>query len=207
MTWWVTALAAVLFVPLFIIRGIGWFDFWWWISANIALLISTVAALDKTWRRELGIDVRQKLIWKIGMGVLSATVLYAVFFIGNIVSRQLFFFAGAGIDNVYAFKTDASALRIGLLVLCLIGPGEELFWRGFLQRRLQNAHGRWHGFLLTTMVYTLMHIGSSNVMLVLAAGVCGLFWGFLYLRFHSMVLNAISHTLWDVAIFLVLPVV
>jgi hypothetical protein len=92
-------------------------------------------------------------------------------------------------------------------MLFLIGPGEELFWRGFLQRRLQKGLGQWRGFILATMIYAFIHVGSGNVMLVLAAGVCGLFWGFLYLRFHSMLLNAISHTLWDVSIFLLLPVV
>jgi CAAX protease family protein len=207
LTWSITALAALLFFPLFVFRSVAWFDFWWWISVNIALLLCAAAVLDETWRKDIAIDIRERLIWKIGMGVLSAAVLYGVFYAGNIISRWLFFFAGTGIDGVYAFKTDASAFRIGLLMLCLIGPGEELFWRGFLQRRLQGGYGQWRGFLLATMIYTLIHIGSGNVMLVLAAGVCGLFWGFLYLRFRSMLLNAISHTLWDVAIFLVLPVV
>jgi CAAX protease family protein len=207
LTWSITALAALLFFPLFIFRGVAWFDFWWWISVNIALLLCVSAVLDETWRKDIAVDIRERLIWKMGMGVLSAAVLYGVFYAGNIVSRRLFFFAGTGIDSVYAFKTDASAFRIGLLMLCLIGPGEELFWRGFLQRRLQGRYGQWRGFLLATMIYTLIHIGSGNLMLVLAAGVCGLFWGFLYLRFRSMLLNAISHTLWDVAIFLVLPVV
>ncbi len=42
-------------------------------------------------------------------------------------------------------------------------------------------------------------------MLVLAAAAAGLFWGFLYYRFGSVLLNAVSHTLWDLLIFLILP--
>ena len=42
-------------------------------------------------------------------------------------------------------------------------------------------------------------------MLVLAAGVCGLFWGFLYLRTGSLLINLVSHTAWDIAIFLLFP--
>jgi membrane protease YdiL (CAAX protease family) len=203
----IAALATAIFLPLFIIREIAWFDFWWWISANISLLLCVVAMWDETWRREIAVDIRERWVWKIGMGVLSAAVLYGLFYAGNIISRRLFFFAGTGIEGVYAFKSDASTLRISLLMLFLIGPGEELFWRGFLQRRLQKGLGQWRGFILATMIYAFIHVGSGNVMLVLAAGVCGLFWGFLYLRFHSMLLNAISHTLWDVSIFLLLPVV
>ena len=50
------------------------------------------------------------------------------------------------------------------------------------------------------------YLASGNIMLLLAAGVCGLFWGFLYLRTGSILLNVISHTVWDVAIFLIFPV-
>ena len=99
----------------------------------------------------------------------------------------------------------ASKLRIAVLMIFIIGPGEELFWRGFLQRSLQNKIGNNLGFILATSIYTLVHLGSGNVMLVLAAGVCGLFWGYLYLRYGSITLNIVSHTLWDVTVFLWLP--
>jgi hypothetical protein len=42
-------------------------------------------------------------------------------------------------------------------------------------------------------------------MLVLAAAVCGLFWGVLYLRTGSILLVAVSHTLWDIAVFVLFP--
>ena len=42
-------------------------------------------------------------------------------------------------------------------------------------------------------------------MLVLAAMVCGIFWGLLYLRFESPLINMVSHTVWDIAVFIVFP--
>jgi hypothetical protein len=42
-------------------------------------------------------------------------------------------------------------------------------------------------------------------MLVAAAGVCGIFWGWLYLAFRSPILNVVSHTAWDLLVFVVLP--
>jgi membrane protease YdiL (CAAX protease family) len=42
-------------------------------------------------------------------------------------------------------------------------------------------------------------------MLILAAAVCGVFWGGLYLRFRSPLLNIVSHTLWDLLVFVILP--
>ena len=202
----ITVLALVLFTPLFVIRGIGPFDFWWWMSANLGLLLALTAVLDPDWRTAIRRDLPARPLFKISAGLLSAAFLYLLFYAGDVLSRQLFTFAGSGIDKVYAFKGTASPLRIALLMLAVIGPGEELFWRGFVQRRLQTEHGRFPGFLLATAVYTLMHAGSGNVMLVLAAGLCGLFWGYLYLKTGSLLLNVVSHTTWDLAIFLLLPV-
>jgi len=202
----VTILAFILFVPLFVTRGIGDFDFWWWMSANITFLIVLAAALDSGWWPSITGDFKKGVIQKCGLGLLSALGLYIFFYAGNTVSRFIFSFAGNGIENVYAFKNNVPPLRIALLMVLVIGPGEELFWRGFLQRRFQIQKGPIKGFLLATLMYTVVHLGSGNIMLLLAAGVCGLFWGFLYLRTGSMILNVVSHTVWDVAIFLLFPV-
>jgi membrane protease YdiL (CAAX protease family) len=200
-----TILAAILFIPLFTTRGLGPIDFWWWLSANLIILISIAAFFDPAWRSSIGQDMVGNMCFKIGMGILSALLLYLVFAAGNFLSRNIFTFAGSGIQDVYAFKMGASNFRIAVLMIFIIGPGEELFWRSFLQRRLQDKTGKCLGFILATGIYTLVHLSSGNVMLVLAAGVCGLFWGYLYLRYGSITLNIVSHTLWDVTVFLWLP--
>ncbi len=200
-----TLLATILFVPLFVTRGLGPIDFWWWLSANLIILIAIAAFFDPAWRSSLSQDLAGNIHFKIGMGVLSAVLLYLVFAVGNFLSRNIFSFAGSGIQDVYAFKMGASRFRIAVLMFFIIGPGEELFWRGFLQRRLQEKTGKYMGFFLATAIYTLVHLGSGNAMLVLAAAVCGLFWGYLYLRYGSITLNVVSHTLWDVTVFLWLP--
>ena len=201
----ITILAMALFIPLFITRGVGKFDFWWWMSLNISFLTVLAAVLDPGWRNAVTHDLKKQVFQKIGLGVLSAVGLYIVFYAGNAVSRLIFPFAGANIENVYAFKAGAAPMRIAILMALIIGPGEELFWRGVLQRRLQMEKGPFQGFLLATLLYAGVHIASGNVMLVLAAGVCGLFWGFLYLRTGSLLLNVVSHTVWDMAIFLFFP--
>jgi len=201
----VTLLAVILFVPLFVTRGLGPLDFWWWLSANLIILIFIAAFFDPAWRASILQDLSGNLRFKIGMGILFALLLYVFFAIGNFLSKSIFSFAESGIQDVYAFKMGASRFRIAVLMIFFIGPGEELFWRGFLQRNLQNKTSKYLGFILATGIYTLVHLGSGNAMLVLAAGVCGLFWGYLYLRYGSITLNVVSHTLWDVTVFLWLP--
>ena len=198
-------LAVVLFVPLFIYRAVGPLDFWWWMSANIALLLALSILLDKGYVPFLLADLRSRTVWKVGLGFLAAGLLYGIFFAGNWLSRQILPFAGSGISQVYHFKAGAAPLRVIGLLTVLIGPGEELFWRGFLQRRFQVHFGGLIGWLLATAVYAVVHAGSGNPMLVLAAAACGLCWGFLFLQTRSLLLVAVSHTVWDLAVFILFP--
>ncbi len=203
--WLVAALAAALFVPLFVFRGIGVFDFWWWMSADIVILLILTAAIDRRQLAAFAADIIDRPAGKISMGFLAAVGLYAVFFAGNLLARKILPFAGAGISQVYGFKTGASPLRVIFFIALVIGPGEELFWRGYLQRNFQDRFGGFAGFLLATGLYALVHVASGNPMLVLAAAVCGLFWGYLYLRTKSVLLVLVSHTLWDLAVFILFP--
>jgi len=198
-------LAVALFVPLFIFRAAGPLDFWWWMSANLVLLLALSTLLDKGYRPFLLANVRSRTVVKVGLGILAAALLYGIFFVGNGLSRQVLPFAGEGITRIYNIKQGAAPLRIVGLMFLLIGPGEELFWRGFLQRRLQVHFGGFIGWLLATALYAVVHAGSGNLMLVLAAGVCGLFWGFLFLWSRSLLLVAVSHTVWDLAVFFLFP--
>ena len=197
--------ALALFVPLFLTQGVGSFDFWWWMTANLLVLLGLVSVVDPPWRHALIGDLRSNPVRKIVLGILSAAVLYGVFRVGNQASRYLFAGAAHDISAVYSFKGQATALRIALLMMFVIGPGEELFWRGFLQRRLEDTLGRRSGWLAATGTYAAIHIATGNPILVLAAGVCGAFWGWLYLRYRSMFLNAVSHTVWDIVIFVLFP--
>lgn len=203
---WLGALAALLFVPLFLAQGRGGGpDFWWWLSFNIVLGTAAGAWRNRAFFERLRSDLSGETARKLGLGLLSAVFLYFFFAAGNGISRLLFSWAGGGIDGVYAFKGGASGLRIGLLMVLVIGPGEELLWRALLQDGLSARYGRLRGFLLATALYTGVHLFSFNPMLIAAAAVCGAFWGLLYLRFRSPLLNIVSHTLWDIGVFLLFP--
>jgi len=198
-------LAAVLFIALFRLRRLGPLDFWAWLALNVIVVVALALVVDRGYLRRLADDLRADPLRKIALGVLSAAGLYAVFAAGRIAALRLFPFAGAEIGNVYALKSGVPVLRVVLLIALIIGPGEELFWRGFFQERTAATTRPLFGFVLTAMLYTAVHLAGGNIMLVLAAAVCGVFWGWLYLRFRSPVLNIVSHTLWDLAVFVIFP--
>ena len=201
----ISVLAVAMFSPMFVLHQVGSFDFWWWMSTNLVILIGICFITDRGYIYLLRKDFSENILKKTGIGLLSALFLYLLFFAGNYLSRRWFDFAGSGIENVYAFKGDAAGIRIALLMMFVIGPGEEIFWRGYLQRKISARTGKWAGLILALVLYTGVHIFTGNFMLIMAALICGLFWGWMYLKYESMLINVISHTVWDIVVFLLLP--
>jgi membrane protease YdiL (CAAX protease family) len=198
-------LAILLFGPLLAFRRLGPLDFWWGLSASLGILVMLSIFFDTPYRSLLRQDLRSGLIRKIALGLASALVLYLIFWTGGVIFRLLLPFSVKEIGAVYAFKQDASTWRIVLLIFLVIGPGEELFWRGFVQRRWERYLGFPWGWLSAAAFYSLVHIGSRNLILLLAALVCGLYWGGLYSWSRSILLVSVSHIAWDMAVFIVIP--
>ena len=168
-------------------------------SASLALT-SLVLARDKT------AEIFEFKRSYIGIGIISAAILYLIFFIGDMAVRSLFDFAKVEIENIYSTKSQASTIKIGLLLLFVIAPAEEIFWRGFVQRRYSERWGKWRGLVLAVTLYSLVHIWSFNLMLIAAAMVAGIFWSLLYLKYNSIVPGIISHAVWDLFIFVIYPI-
>ena len=140
------------------------------------------------------------------LGLAIAASLWLVFYAGNILSQLLFSFSRAQVNLIYNIKGNVSPTLLALLLLFVIGPAEEIFWRGYVQRTLSKYRSPFVAFLLTTACYTLVHLPSGNFMLIMAALVCGIVWGGLYwLMPNQLRAIIISHALWDAAAFVWLP--
>jgi membrane protease YdiL (CAAX protease family) len=201
----VAVLTAVLFTLLFRFRRLGPLDFWWWMALNVCLAAGLGLAADRNYAARIGKDLKVGFLRKAGIGLLSAAALYAIFALGRLAALKIFPSAASGIASIYGLKSGVGSARLILLLGLVIGPGEEIVWRGFLQENLGRRLGRGAGFALTALAYALVHISNGNVMLVLAAGVCGVFWGLLYSAFKSIAVNAVSHALWALTIFILRP--
>jgi membrane protease YdiL (CAAX protease family) len=174
-------------------------------GADIFVLCLLGFILDSDFGPLLGRDLKSGAAGKIILGLLSAAVLYLVFMAGKSILQTLVPSLPDEINEVYSFKSSVPPLRITLLLALLIGPGEEVFWRGLLQRRFETRFGSPSGWLAAAALYAAVHLSSGNLVLTAAALVCGLYWGALYIIYRSVLLIAASHTLWDILIFLVLP--
>ena len=199
--WSGIAVAALLWFVMFSPWTAPHLNFWYAMSASAIVLITLSTLL----RREWPADFRPTLP-RVAAGIAIAAVLWGIFWLADIVSQWLFDFAGTQIDNIYEMKNDADSVTIALLLLLLIGPAEEIFWRGFVQKSLMQRWGANTGFLVTTTVYALVHVWSGNFMLVMAAFVVGFCWGAIYrFRPDSLTSLIISHAVWDACAFAIFP--
>lgn len=177
-------------------------NFWGVMTGASGLLAGYGLLQNKTRLRELYTFHPKWII----IGIVSAAILYLIFFIGDIISSLLFNFAAPQVVGIYGTKAQASPVVIGALLMFWIGPAEEIFWRGFVQQRFAERSGAWKGFFAATAIYAGIHIWAMNFMLFMAALICGLFWGWLFLKYKSVWPGLISHAVWDVTIFILLPI-
>ncbi|MFH0765039.1 MAG: type II CAAX endopeptidase family protein [Calditrichota bacterium] len=137
-------------------------------------------------------------------GISAAVVLYGVFLLGKTATQWLDF-QDRQLASIYQTREQAPLWLISILLIFIIAPGEEIFWRGLVQSKLERSWGGGIGYLTAALLYTLVHLPSLNLMLIGAAAVCGIFWGALYRLTGSIWPGIISHSLWDAAAFVWMP--
>ena len=196
------AVALVLWTLMFSPLTAPRFDFWQMMAGSALILSSLATLFAPAWWNRLKFDLPNILF-----GVVVAVVLWGVFWVGDKVASWMFDFARPQVDLIYGIKEGQSPWVLSLLLLLLIGPAEEIFWRGYVQERMGKKWGLTRGYLIATACYTLVHLPSCNFMLVMASLVCGAAWGFLYRYFPDRFTGiVISHALWDAAVFVWLPI-
>ncbi|MGQ9470340.1 MAG: lysostaphin resistance A-like protein [Candidatus Aminicenantales bacterium] len=156
-------------------------------------------------RKQLFPDLICRPLKGIIIGLSSAFILFLIFFLGRAILTLIWPVVGQQIERVYGFKQGYPSYYLGFLLGIIIGPGEEILWRWLLQGEWMKKLGSWPGLALVSGIYALVHLPTRNPILVLAALTCGLFWGCLFLKFRSALVNIISHGIWDVIIFVILP--
>lgn len=189
--------AALLWIVTFYLQ---WFNFWLSMTATTLTLI-----LMAYWGQHAEIYPPLTKPSLMALGLFSAVLLYLVFFVGDIVTSAVLPFARSQVESVYEIKTQAPKWVVAVLFIFPIASGEEIYWRGFVQRQLAKVFGPTPGWLLATLAYTAVHLAALNVMLVVAAFTASAAWGFLYRRYDSLVPTIASHITWNYLIFIFFP--
>lgn len=177
-------------------------NFWYTMMVAAGTLTGMSLMFAKDWKSIISFNTKDIIL-----GIGSATLLWGVFYFGDLISGLLFDFARPQVDSVYAMRDGQSQVFLALSLLLWIGPAEEIFWRGYVQRTFEGTKlGRWGAFIVTTIIYGFAHIWAFNFMLLMAAIICGAFWGLIYMYNRNLVTVLISHAIWDVAVFILFPI-
>jgi uncharacterized protein len=141
----------------------------------------------------------------VSRGLASAGLLYGVFQVGDRFARKVMPHGSAEIEDIYRKRGLAPDPFIAATLALLIAPGEELFWRGLVNRYLAQQLGPVVGNAAGATIYGAIHLVSGNLTLTGAAGVAGAFWSLEHLAQGRMGPLIVSHVAWDLWIFLVRP--
>ncbi len=141
----------------------------------------------------------------VAIGAASAAGLYVIFQIGDRMARVVMPTGEEDIESVYRLRTLAPRGQIAALLVGIIGPGEELFWRGLVGRAFIRRFGPVRGTALAAAAYGGTHLVTGNLTLTGAATVAGAYWGAEYALDPRLGPVLVSHILWDLWIFLLQP--
>lgn len=188
------ALAASMWILVFLVRPL---EFWMMLTLSTLVLLLVAFAVNGV---EKSVRFNSRLVL---LGVASAALLYLLFYFGFQATKSNPVFS-EGVGQVYGLRTVPSYL-IALALVFPIGPGEEIYWRGLIQRRFSEELGSGTGLLTATCAYALVHLPTLNLPLIMTAFIGGLVWGYIYKRTASLLPVIVSHILFDLLIFVIAP--
>jgi len=171
----------------------------WYIYTATALFLIAYSIMNE--ESEDSLPVHKYLLLGIGTGF----GIYLIFWVGHFFLQAIqFSHAVAQVEYLYWKIAPKDIIHYILLILILV-PGEEFFWRGFIQKRLLRYSSFWQSIILTSILNASVYLFTSLYTLLIAALISGLVWGWLYAKYRSLPLAIISHLTFDLTMFLFLP--
>jgi uncharacterized protein len=174
-------------------------QFWSRMTTTGAILGTIAMAGDRSLHRP---RVRPR---DVALGVGIAAGLYAIFQVGDRLATTVLPAGEENIGDIYELRTLEPQEQIAARLAAVIGPAEELFWRGLVQRSFAARWGGAPAAGAAALAYGGAHLVTGNPALIGAASVAGLYWSLLAWCGAPMASLIVSHVVWDIWIFLVAP--
>jgi membrane protease YdiL (CAAX protease family) len=146
--------------------------------------------------------------WTIVLGLSTAALLYLVFYAGNlgITAFHPFGISASNEGSIYSLiSSPGNPAYIQVGVLAFDSVGYESFFRGVLQARLQPRTGLASVFIVA-LVDASLHVFTLNPLWMATTFIADSAWGLTYFYSKDLSSNITSHFVWDVFIFIVLPI-
>ena len=144
----------------------------------------------------------------VAVGLVSAAALYLVFYLGNagITAIHPLGISSSAEGSIYSLiASPSNPLYLQVGVLAFDAVGYESFFRGVLQTRLEPRFGA-KAPLLVALLDASIHILTLNPLWVVTTFIADAVWGLTYHYSKDLTSNTLSHFVWDLVIFIVLPI-
>ncbi|MDQ0270684.1 CPBP family intramembrane glutamic endopeptidase [Cytobacillus purgationiresistens] len=188
-------IAHVLMYFTFMDRSIFWYMF----TATMLCLISYSILNEE-------IDDEQTFGTYFIYGVFSGLLLYVIFWTGYAIIDILNLPFLNSISSLYGRYAPSNIWQYIVLLFILV-PGEEIFWRGFIQKRVMKYTTVTTAVFISSLLYASVNLYSGYWILAIAALVGGIFWGYLYAWKRSIPLLIVSHIVFDLVLFIIFPLI
>ena len=150
-------------------------------------------------------DTNNFTVKGIFIGLISGFILYSFFFLSYILIKEWFPYFMPFIIDLYNVVGPTQFWHFFMLTIIII-PGEEIFWRGYVQEKLSLFFSsKWSKITVASILYGVAHIWTGNPMLIAAAIAGGLFWGFLYYWKKNIYIVILSHYTFNLFLLILLP--
>ena len=152
-------------------------------------------------------DIKDELktIPFLGYGLLFGGLSYLFVLLAYKLVEILPFLSTKGV-RTFLEDFGPNSLWHFILLFIIIVPGEELFWRGFLQNHLKNFVSPIYAIVICAVLYGASFLFSGFYLGTIVFTVLGAAFGILYEWKKSMPLIIVAHITLLVLFFIILPV-
>jgi hypothetical protein len=165
---------------------------WWYLIIYTPLIVAAIVAM-----RVLDYKVRD----------IGLTFKFSPFQLAIAATGVGFGFVEYLILKPQALVAELSAQEVwlpALIFLLFVGFGEELIFRGVLQRTAGDAFGRW-GIVYIGFIFAILHMGFLSWVDVILVFAVALFFGWAVKKTGSLVGVTLSHGITNILLYLVVP--
>ena len=157
---------------------------------NIPVFILTCLIAVYVSKKKPGYFLKNKKIQKRLFIPIFITSLGTIIIIGEL-TNLLFYFYPIPDYIIDTFKNLLSN-KWGVIAAILVAAvTEEIFFRGIILTGLKNNYGDWLGILFSALLFALIHVIPWQVF---PAFIAGIFLGWLYIKFESIILCICVHS-------------
>jgi|GEM_PF-6991544 len=141
------------------------------------------------------------------LGIGGGSLLYILSVGMAWLLERVFPLYGKQITEIYSWAEGYNLSLLVLMIIFLVGPGLEVFWRGMMTNWLISAWNVKWGIILSVFAATFVYLPSLSLTLICAGLLLNIVCTALYAWRKTPVASAVAHSVWLLAVAVFFPLI